>query len=95
MQAAAISRMAETVMAEIRPGLTLFQPNRLIWFSPCRTASRMVTWMVSALPGEAVSRLPANRTTMSRTQRVTNFLWLFMPLSASFPCRETDLASAP
>ena len=28
--AAAISRMADTVMAEISPGLTFFQPNRLI-----------------------------------------------------------------
>ena len=30
IHAAAISKMADTVMAEINPGLTFFQPNRLI-----------------------------------------------------------------
>ena len=78
MHAAAISRTAETVMAEIRPGFTFFHPNRLIWLSSCRTASRMAVWMVSVFPGEAVSRLPANRTATSRTQRIKNFLCFFM-----------------
>lgn len=74
MHAAAISNTAVTTMPEISAGLTVRSPKKLIWLDSCSTASRIVSWMVSAFPPSGmVNRLPIKKTTAipSHTVRKT------------------------
>ena len=78
MASAMISSIPVTVNAEISAGFTSAMPNRLILLLSCRTASRMVSRMVSARSESSVRSTPASDTRIRQSHTAKDIILCFL-----------------